>query len=60
MLVIRTSDGEIRWMDVSAYLKEKTKGRKRPVKQIVFEGEAFSALSLRRLRDKVIPYPAVG
>lgn len=56
MLVIRTSDGEIRWMDVSAYLKEKTKGRKRPVKRIVFEGEEFSALSLRRLRDRVIPY----
>jgi small GTP-binding protein len=30
MLVIRTSAGVIRWMDVSAYLKEKSKGKKKP------------------------------
>src|SRR5512136_1196830 len=28
MLVIRTSDGEIRWMDVSAFLKRKSAGGK--------------------------------
>ena len=39
MLVIRTSDGEIRWMDVSAYLKRESAGGK-TVKQIVFEGRA--------------------
>jgi len=52
MLVIRTSDGTIRWMDVSAYLKKKSKGRKTPVRQIVFEGEPFTADSVRRMRDK--------
>ncbi|MBW2663182.1 MAG: TIR domain-containing protein [Deltaproteobacteria bacterium] len=57
MLVIRTSDGSIRWMDVSAYLKEQSKGRKTPVKQIVFQGETFTALNLQRLRDKLIPPP---
>jgi hypothetical protein len=29
MLVIRTSDGEIRWMDVSVCLKRKSAGGKR-------------------------------
>ncbi len=38
MLVIRTSDGDIRWMDVSDHLREKSKGRKTPVRQIVFDG----------------------
>ena len=57
MLVIRTSDGSIRWMDVSAYLKEQSKRRKTPVKQIVFQGETFTALNLQRLRDKLIPPP---
>ena len=37
MLVIRTSDGEIRWMDVSAWLERNTAGGKK-VAQIIFEG----------------------
>jgi small GTP-binding protein len=48
MLVIRTSDGEIRWMNVSDYLKRHGK-----VKQVVFEGEPFTALNVARLRDKL-------
>jgi GTPase SAR1 family protein len=50
MLVIRTSDGQIRWMNVTDYLKKRGKN----VKQIVFEGESFSALSVIRLRDKLV------
>jgi len=53
MLVIRTSDGEIRWMDVSAYLKRATAGG-RTVTQIVFEGERFDVRSVRGWRDKVL------
>ena len=45
MLVIRTSDGEIRWMDVSAYLKRESAGG-RTVRQIVFEGERFDVMSV--------------
>ncbi len=53
MLVIRTSDGTIRWMDVSAYLKrESFNGSK--VTQVVFDGERFDALSVRRWRDKML------
>ncbi|MEA3281062.1 MAG: DUF4365 domain-containing protein [Euryarchaeota archaeon] len=47
MLVIRTSDGEIRWMNVTDYLCQH--GTK--TKQIIFEGEPFTALNVARLRD---------
>ena len=46
MLVIRTSDGQIRWMDVSTYLKSESVGGK-AVKQIVFKGERFDAVSVQ-------------
>jgi len=60
MLVIRTSDGTIRWMDVSDYLKRKSEGRKKAVKQVVFEGEPFTALSVLKWRDKLIGSPPMG
>jgi hypothetical protein len=50
MLVIRTSDREIRWMNVTEYLKR----QKEEVKQIVFDGEPFTAESLRKMRDMVL------
>jgi WD40 repeat protein len=56
MLVIRTSDGEIRWMDVSAYLKRERASRK-PVKQIVFKGERLDVMSVRGWRDKLLRQP---
>jgi hypothetical protein len=49
MLVIRTSDGQIRWMNVTDYLKQS--GPK--TRQIVFDGEPFTALSVVRLRDRL-------
>jgi hypothetical protein len=54
MLVIRTSDGKIRWMNVTEYLNLHSKGGKR-VKQIVFDGEPFTAPSLQKMRDRLIP-----
>jgi len=53
MLVIRQSDGTIRWMDVSAYLKRESAGGK-AVKQVVFDGEPFTAYTLRVWRDRVL------
>jgi len=50
MLVIRTSDGVIRWMNVTAYLKKQGNA----VNQVVFEGEPFTAQSVWRIRDKVL------
>jgi WD40 repeat protein len=53
MLVVRTSDGRIRWMDVRAYLqREHDAGRK--VKQIVFNGEPFTAKALLELRKQYL------
>lgn len=50
MLVIRTSDEKIRWMNVSDYLAEHGK----QTKQIVFDGEPFTALNLVRMRDHLL------
>ena len=57
MLVIRTSDKDIRWMNVSDYLREKSKGRKTPVRQIAFDGEPFTALNLQLMRDRLVGPP---
>jgi hypothetical protein len=53
MLASRTADGEIRWMDVSAYLKRESAGGK-TVRQIVFKGERFDAVSVQDWRRKVL------
>jgi hypothetical protein len=52
MLVIRTEDGTIRWMDVSEYLRDASDGTE--IKQIEFNGEPFTAWSVRQWRDKVL------
>jgi hypothetical protein len=54
MLVIRTSDGKIRWMNVTEYLKHHSAGGKK-VTQIVFDGEDFTAPNLQKMRDRLIP-----
>jgi hypothetical protein len=50
MLVICASDGQIRWMNVSDYLKQ----RGAQTKQVVFDGEPFTAQSVWRLRDRLL------
>ena len=59
MLVIRTANEEIRWMNVTEYLNEKGKRRKTPVQQIEFRGETFTALNVQRMRDRLVPPFAV-
>jgi len=54
LLVIRTSEGEVRWMEVRDWLKRASNNGKKRVKQIVFEGERFDVMSVRRWRDKVL------
>jgi len=54
MLVIRTSEGEVRWMEVRDWLKRASRKGEKPVKQIVFEGERFDVMSVRRWRDKLL------
>jgi hypothetical protein len=50
MLVIRTSDGRIRWMNVTDYLQEHGK----ETKQIVFQGQPFTAPDVVRKRAEVL------
>lgn len=53
MLVIRTSAGVIRWMDVSDYLRCDSRTVPYPT-QIVFEGERLDVMSVRRLRERAL------
>ncbi len=54
LLVIRNSDGEVRWMEIRDWLTRASDNGKKPVKQIVFEGERFDVMSVRRWRDSVL------
>lgn len=54
LLVIRNSKGEVRWMEVRDWLKRASDNGKKPVKQIVFEGERFDVMSVRRWRDRAL------
>jgi hypothetical protein len=50
MLVVRTSDGKIRWVNVTEYLQHHGKD----TKQIIFEGEPFTAPNVAKLRDRLL------
>jgi small GTP-binding protein len=54
MLVIRTSKGEVRWMEVRNWLKRASAKSEKPVNQIVFEGDRFDVMSVRRWRDDAL------
>lgn len=54
LLVIRNSEGEVRWMEVRDWLKRESDNGKKAVKQIVFEGERFDVMSVRRWRESVL------
>ncbi|MCL2825470.1 MAG: DUF4365 domain-containing protein, partial [Polyangiaceae bacterium] len=54
MLVIRNSQGQIRWMEISDHLKrERDSGRE--VTQIQFKGEPFTVASILSRRNKILP-----
>lgn len=54
LLVIRNSEGEVRWMEVRDWLRRESENGKKRVKQIVFKGERFDVMSVRRWRDSVL------
>jgi len=54
LLVIRNSEGEVRWMEVRDWLRRASHNGKQPVKQIVFAGEPFNVMSVRRWREKAL------
>ena len=45
---------EIRWMEIGGTLRRESDGGKKPVKQIVFQGERLDAVSVRGWREKVL------
>ena len=53
-LVIRSSDDKIRWMEIRDYLRGATGNGKKQVRQIVFKGERFDVMSVRRWREKAL------
>jgi small GTP-binding protein len=53
-LVIRNSSGEVRWMEIRDYLKDATDNGRKQVRQIVFAGERFDVMNVRRWRDKAL------
>ncbi len=54
LLVIRNFRGEARWMEMRDWLKRVSNDGKKPVKEIVFVGERFDVMSVRRWRDRVL------
>ncbi|HEY0511752.1 MAG TPA: TIR domain-containing protein [Thermoanaerobaculia bacterium] len=54
LLVIRNSEGEIRWMEVRDWLRRESDNGKKPVRQIVFEGERFDVMSVRGWRESAL------
>lgn len=54
LLVIRNSEGEVRWMEVRDWLKRASDDGKKLLKQIAFKGERFDVMSVRRWRDHVL------
>lgn len=54
LLVIRNSEGEIRWMEIRDFLKRESDDGKKPVKQFAFQGERFDVMSIRQWRDKLL------
>jgi small GTP-binding protein len=45
---------DVRWMEISELLRRETMRGTWPVRQIIFDGERLDALSVRRLRDRVL------
>jgi len=54
MLVIRSAEGEVRWMEIGEALRREGTAGKKTVRQIVFEGERFDVMSVRRWRDRTL------
>lgn len=54
LLVIRNSEGEVRWMEIRDVLKRESENGKKPIKQLSFQGERFDVMSIRRWRDKTL------
>jgi len=53
-LVIRDGEGEVRWMRIDDYLKRESDDGRKAVRRIVFDGERFDVMSVRRWRETIL------
>ncbi|MDH5409527.1 MAG: DUF4365 domain-containing protein, partial [Gammaproteobacteria bacterium] len=53
-LVVRNSEGEVRWMEICNFLKKESNNGAKSVKQFIFKGERFDVMSIRKWRDKLM------
>lgn len=53
MLVVRTSNSEIRWMEIREHLRKKSKDGAK-VTQLEFQGEPFDAVSIMKWRQHML------
>ena len=54
LLVIRNSDGEVRWMEIRDWLKLESNNAAKLIKQFEFKGDRFDVMSIRRWREKML------
>jgi hypothetical protein len=54
LVMIRNSEGEIRWMEVRDWLRRDSENGRKAVRQIIFEGERLDVMSVRRWRDRAL------
>lgn len=54
ILVVRTKRGECLWMEITDLLKRATSDGKLAVNELVFTGERFDVMAVRRLRDALL------
>jgi hypothetical protein len=54
LLMMRHSEGEVRWMELRDLLKQESHNGTKEVKHISFTGERFDVMSVRRWRAKVL------
>jgi hypothetical protein len=54
MLVVRGPSGEIEWAEIGQPLRRQRDGGERPARGLVFAGERFDLMSIRRWRDKTL------
>jgi GTPase SAR1 family protein len=58
MLVIKTDDGSIRWMDVREPIRAIRASTGEWPRQVTFDGEPFTAVTVKRLRERTLDGPA--
>ena len=54
MLMVRTSNGVIRWMDVSAVLKQRTRDGETNIRSVEFRAEPFTVENLLKKRAELL------